>query len=99
MGKAIFFKAKPMFGLDYTERQLAILNDEVPIEQIRTTELVAIMKKANERADAFNFDIAQGFYYKKKDPDAFVPGYTIEQSKAILQSLTPWQIDWNPKIK
>lgn len=85
----------PMFGLDYTKRQLDILNDDIPIENVRTVELVTIMKKANERADEMSYDIAQGLYDLKLHPCEYMPHYTLEEAKALLQSLTPWEILWD----
>ena len=94
MGSPIFCRAPICPGLDYTERQLAILEDEVPIENIRTTELVALMKKTRERKDELNYDIAKGLYDLKLHPCEYMPHYTTEEAKSILQSLTPWKIEW-----
>ena len=94
----IFNRANPMFGLDYTKRQQDILNDEIPIDKIRTTELASIMKKANERADTIGYDIAKGFYELKMHPCDYMPHYTMGEAKAVLQSLTPWEIHWDSDI-
>lgn len=82
-------------GLDYTERQLAILNDDIPIDRIRTTELAALMKRALERNDDMSYDIAFGFYELKKHPSSYTPNYTLDETKAGLQALTPWPIHWD----
>ena len=99
MSGPIFERAPTRPGLDYTEWQLAILEDEIPIEDIRTTELAALMRKANERKDALNYDIAKGLYDLKLHPCSYMPRYTMEEAKAILQSLTPWKIEWGRKKK
>ena len=91
---AFFNRAPNMFGLDYTKRQNAILNEDIPLDEIRTTELVAIMKKATERADQLSYDIASSLYYWKTHPDVYIPKYTLKEAKAILQKLTPWPILW-----
>ena len=93
--KALHERAKPRTGLDYTARQHAILNDEIPVEEIRTTELSALMKRANERADQMAYDIAEGFYDLKIHPCEYMPHYTMAEAKAVLQSLTPWEIHWD----
>ena len=97
MVRRAIFNSKQRAGLDYTDRQLAILNDEIHIDMIRTTELAAIMKRAKERGDEDYYEIAQGYYLKKKDPISYAPTYSTEEAKNILQSLTPWEINWNPK--
>ena len=91
---AIFFRAPNMFGKDYTKRQNDILNGDIPFEEVRTTELVAIIKKAVARADNLSLSIAENMYYNKTHPDDYVPSYTRDEAKKILQSLTPWEIHW-----
>lgn len=95
MGTPFFNRSKQMFGLDYTDRQRAILNDDIPIDEVRLTELTAIIKKADERADAMNYDIAKGYYDLKLHPCDYMPHYTMGEAKMILQKLTPWEIHWD----
>lgn len=33
-------------------------------------------------------------YAEKTKPQEYIPQYTIEEAKAILQELTPWIINW-----
>ena len=86
-------------GLDYTERQMAILNDDVPFEQIRTTELSMLMARATEREDVINYNIAKRLYDAKTNPSIYTPSISVMEAKEILQSLTPWIVDWSPKKK
>ena len=57
-GGAIFGKKKPREGLDYTERQLDILCDNIPLTLASLTELRNIIKKATERGDTANRETA-----------------------------------------
>lgn len=91
----IFGRNKPRTILDYTVRQRAILNYEIPIDEILTIELSALMKRANERADQMAYDIAAGLYDLKIHPCEYMPHYTMAEAKAVLQSLTPWEIHWD----
>ena len=97
MARHVIFNSKQRIGLDYTDRQMAILNDEIHIDMIRTTELAAIMKRAKERGDEDYYEIAQGYYLQKKNPSTYVPTYTIAEAENVLQPLTPWEINWEQK--
>lgn len=80
---------------DYTEKQKAILNGEIPLEEMRTTELVALVAKATARGDAEDAEIAICLYDAKKNPSKYKPTCTQEEAKHILQDLTPWEINWS----
>ena len=94
MGPCSYDTSK-IYGYDYTERQLAILNDDIPIDEIRTTELSIIMRKAVQHNDTVNYEIANGLREQKIHPCEYFPRYTIDESMAMLQNLTPWKIQWN----
>ncbi len=64
-GTPIFGRAKAREGLDYTERQLSILCDDVPLSAVSLNELSNIMKKANARCDNYNYEIAKLMYEAK----------------------------------
>lgn len=96
---AFLFRAKNRPGLNYTQRQIDILYENIPSEEVRTTELAAIMKKAAERGDDYNYSLAESMYYYKTHPDAHIPKYTEEEARAVLQSLTPWTIHWKTELK
>lgn len=91
---SVFQNYKPNYGKKYTERQLKILNEEIPIEEIRLTEISIIRRKAESLGDEENIDIARILYefktYTKKYQ--FI---SVEDAKRILQDLTPWEIKWN----
>ena len=93
---AVFFKSRPRYDiLEYTERQQAIIDGIIPLEEIRTTELSAILKKADAQYDETVQEIVQILYRMKKEPDDYRPLYSVEKAKEILQSLTPWKINWD----
>lgn len=85
---------KPQYGKTYTARQQAILDEQIPLDDIRATELSLLSKKAFQLGDLENYQIAQDLLQRKMDPGVYVPPYTVEEAKEILQKLTPWKIDW-----
>ena len=82
------------YGDTYTDRQLAILNNEIPLYEIRPNELSILYKKAKQKNDVDSYEIAIQMYAEKTKPQEYIPQYTIEEAKAILQELTPWIINW-----
>lgn len=85
------------YGDTYTDRQLAILNNEIPLYEIRPNELSILYKKAKQKNDVDSYEIAIQMYAEKTKPQEYIPQYTIEEAKAILQELTPWIINWEKK--
>ena len=49
---------KPNYGKKFTERQLKILNAEIPIEKVRLTEISIIMRKAESLGDEEYFVVS-----------------------------------------
>ena len=93
---AIFGRKKDNLGNhDYTPRQFAILNGDLPLAEVTLTEITIIMKKAKQRHDDFNYETAFSLYDEKSTPDQGLPKYSVAECRAILQSLTPWPIDWD----
>ena len=82
------------YGDTYTDRQLAILNNEIPLYEIRPNELSILYKKAKQKNNVDSYEIAIQMYAEKTKPQEYIPQYTIEEAKAILQELTPWIINW-----
>ena len=41
-----------------------------------------------------NYEIAKLMYEAKANPNNYKPSMTVGEAKAILQSLTPWEIIW-----
>ena len=82
------------YGDTYTDRQLAILNNEIPLYEIRPNELSILYKKAKQKNDVDSYEIAIQMYAEKTKPQEYIPQYTIEEAKAILKELTPWIINW-----
>lgn len=95
MGAHFNFEPVNLFTLDYTERQLAILNDDIPLENVKTTELAIIMRKAQFHGDIDSYEIAKGFHEAKRNPATYMPPYTKIEAMEVLQSLTPWTINWD----
>lgn len=85
---------EPNYGNTFTERQLAIINDKIPLADVRVNELTIILKKSNQIGDFDIYDIALNLYNLKTAPCEYTSPYSVEESKKILQDLTPWKIDW-----
>lgn len=84
----------PPCGKEYSIRQLAILNGDIPLSEVRLNELTILQRKAQNLQDFINYEIAQSLYTKKLSGDDYFPTYSIDEAKAILQRLTPWKIEW-----
>lgn len=86
---------KPNYGKKFTERQVKILNEEIPIEAVRLTEISIIMRKVESLGDEENLDIARMLYAFKTHKEEYQFNIAAEDAKRTLQDLTPWEIDWN----
>lgn len=93
-GTPNFERAPQRKGLEYTVRQLGILNDDIPLSSVSLNELTNIMVRANERGDSYHYQIARLMYEAKTNPASYRPKMTVDEAKIILQSLTPWEIIW-----
>lgn len=85
---------RPNYGKTYTERQLNILAGTIPLEDVRINELAIIKNKAFQMGDLETYETAEALYLRKRDPGTYFPSYSEEEAREILQSLTPWTIDW-----
>ena len=85
---------RPSYGTTYSQKQMDILYGVIPLDNVRINELTVLMKKAEQMGDIDSYEQAKELYCRKLDPGIYFPKYTIEEAKAILQSLTPWIIDW-----
>ena len=56
------------YGDTYTDRQLAILNNEIPLYEIRPNELSILYKKAKQKNDVDSYEIAIQMYAEKTKP-------------------------------
>lgn len=83
-----------VYGTVYTDRQLAILNGEIPLSEVRPNELSCLYKKAKNKGDMESYEEAMTLYLQRTAPEEYVPTYTIEEAKEVLQELTPWKINW-----
>lgn len=81
----------------YTLRQQLILDDEIPLEDIRRNELTVLAHKAAANNDWPAYYWVEDLLDAKLHPCDCVPKYDLEEAKAILQKLTPWPIEWNSK--
>lgn len=86
---------KPSYGTTLTNRQKKILNEEIPLDQVRTNEIAIIIHKSEAMGDEENASIAKMLYGLKTHKDEFAFSLTANEAKDVLQKLTPWQIDWN----
>ena len=95
-----FFKNKDspdyvgFYGTVYTDRQLAILNGEIPLSEVRPNELSFLYKKAKVKGDMESYEEAMSLYLQRTAPQEYIPTYTIDEAKEVLQELTPWEINW-----
>ena len=80
---------KPNYGKKFTERQLKILNEEIPIEEVRLTEISIIMRKAESLGDEENLDIARMLYAFKTHKEEYQFNISAEDAKRTIQDLTP----------
>lgn len=82
---------------EYTPRQIAILNEEIPLEDVSLNELTRLRAKATARMDYENILSAKSLQEQKRNPyDKYSkPKYTLEEAREILQRLTPYPIDWD----
>jgi len=87
------------YGTAFTQRQLDILEDRIPWEDVPFNQLTVIMRKAEGMGDVRAYEKARLFKEWKLQAEEYTPDLTKEQAQAILQQLTPWKIDWNKKIQ
>ena len=87
---------KPSYGKTYTERQRRIVNEELPLSEVRINELTIIMNKAVSMGDIPTYETAKMLRNLKihEDDGEYSLSYSPEEAKAILESLTPWKINW-----
>lgn len=85
---------KPNYGKVFTERQQKILNEEISLDDVRLQELSIIKKKAEALGDEEKAEIASFLIGLKTAPEEFEYTVKKEDAKAVLQSLTPWEINW-----
>lgn len=78
----------------YTEKQKKIINEELPLENIRFNDLTVIIKKAEYLEDFEVFEKVREIKRRKEHIAQFVFTFTPEEAMDILQQLTPWEIDW-----
>lgn len=78
----------------YTQRQRSILTGIVSLDEVKETEISLILLKAEKLGDIENYEIALAMSLKKMNPEGYYPRHSIDESKALLQNLTPWGINW-----
>lgn len=85
------------YGDTYTERQQAILAGTIPLESVRACELSVLRSKALGMEDMEGYETAEFLLDKKTRPEVYESRLSDQEAKDILQSLTPWTIDWNQR--
>ena len=83
------------FPKELTARQHKIMTGEISLEAVRLTEIRAIMNKAAYHEDQELLEAATDLYNAKSNPESYQPAYSVDEAKDILQSLTPWAIEWD----
>ncbi len=78
---------KPNYGTKYTERQLAIIAGELPLESLRLNDLQIIIRKAEGIGDIDTADKVQEMYNELKYKDRYKPTVSYEDALVILDQL------------
>ena len=86
---------RPSYGTVYTERQLRIINEEISVETVSNTELVKLIRKAEALEDHEIAAKVKRLHKMKNYVETYDFTFSPEESKNVLQSLTPWPIDWD----
>ena len=86
---------KPSFGRTYTARQLKIMNEELTLDEFTQGELTLLTRKAENFEDEEALAKIAVIQKLKNGEDNFAFSYSPDEAKDILQSLTPWAIDWD----
>lgn len=86
---------KPNYGRVYTPRQLKIMNEELPLEEFTQGELTILTRKAENLEDEAALKKIAHIQKLKNNEEEFEFSCSPDEAKDILQSLTPWQIDWD----
>ena len=87
---------RPSYGHTYTERQRKIVNEELPLPEIRFNEITTIMKKAISLGDVPTYEKAKALRDLKihENDSEYSFSFSPEEAKAFLESITPWKINW-----
>lgn len=84
---------RPNYGRKYTERQIKIIQDEIPLDEVRLNELSIILRKAENIEDEPVIRKIQKLRKRKTYLANFQFTFTEEEAIEILKSLTPWESD------
>ncbi len=84
----------PNYGKTYTERQLKIISEEIPVDGVSNSELVKLIRKAETMEDNAVADKVRKLHKLKNYEETFEFTYSPSEAKDVLQALTPWKIDW-----
>ena len=85
------------YGTTYTERQLKILTGEIDIFSIKANEIKFIIKKAEGIGDCETCKKAKELYELRTHQEEYHIDMSPEEARNILQTLTPWKINWEKK--
>jgi len=75
-----------------TERQQRIIRG-IDIHSVSKNELTVLIRKLEKMGDEESLLLVYDMYDELLNPTEECK-YTIEESKAIIQSLAPWKIKW-----
>lgn len=86
---------KPNYGRIYTPRQMKIMNEELALDEFTQGELTLLTRKAENLEDKVALKKLAHVRKLKDDQDKYVYSMSPDEAKSVLQSLTPWTIDWD----
>jgi len=78
---------KPQYGSTYTQRQLDIIEERIPLSKVRLNELTLLMRKACVFGDKEIEEVVSIMRKKKTDPNYYEPNMTDEEATRILTEL------------
>ena len=79
------------YGKCFTDRQTRILTEEISIEDVPMHEISLILNKARSLGDIDGYEKAKELRERKQLSKEYTPDITVEEARAILDSLTPWK--------
>lgn len=72
---------QPSYGTTLTDRQKKILDEEIPLDQVRTNEITTIIRKAEAMGDEDSVAIAKMLYGLKTHKEEFSFSMTVDEAK------------------
>lgn len=77
------------YGQTYTERQLQIINGDLPWEIVPINQISLLMNKAKSFSDWPVYEKVKWMREQKLLQEEYTPDITVEEARDILKKLTP----------